>query len=114
MFRIAPGQAHTLSHAIPLLEQLSGVPMWVVGDRGYTSHDFRRYIWSIGVRPAIPPQRHDAPVACPEWIYNNRNGVERLWSRLKIWRAVAKRDEKTASSFVGIFCLAATFNWIIR
>jgi transposase len=75
-FRIAPGQAHELPHAIPLLEELSGVPMWVVGDRGYTSHGFREHIWSIGARPAIPPQRHEAPVACPEWIYTNRNQVE--------------------------------------
>jgi hypothetical protein len=29
---------------------------------------------------AIPPQRHQAPVACPGWIYNNRNFVERLWA----------------------------------
>jgi transposase len=72
-FRIAPGQAHELPEAIPLLEKLPGVPAWVVADRGYTSHAFREYIWSIGSRPAIPPQRHEAPVACPNWIYNNRN-----------------------------------------
>jgi transposase len=113
-FRIAPGQAHELPHAIPLLKQLPDVPMWVVGDRGYTSHAFREHIWSIGARPAIPPQRHEAPVACPEWIYNNRNVVERLWARLKEWRAVATRYEQTASSFMGILCLAATLDWIKR
>ncbi|EIM30630.1 transposase family protein [Microvirga lotononidis] len=75
-FRIAPGQAHELPHAIPLLDSLPDVPMWVVADRGYTSHGFREHIWSIGARPAIPPRRHEAPVACPEWIYNNRNVVE--------------------------------------
>jgi hypothetical protein len=79
-FRIAPGQAYGLPHAIPLLEQLPGVPTWVVGDRGYTSHSLREHICSIGARPAIPPQRHEAPVACPEWIYNNRNVVERFWA----------------------------------
>ena len=113
-FRIAPGQAHELPHAIPLLEQLPGVPMWVVGDRGYTSHGFREHIWSMGARPAIPPQRHEAPVACPEWIYTNRNQVERLWARLKEWRAVATRYEKTAISFTGVLCLAATLDWIKR
>ncbi len=82
-FRVAPGQAHELPHAIPLLECLSGVPKWVVGDRGLTSHLFREHIWSMGARPAIPPQRHEAPVACPEWIDTNRNQVERLWARLK-------------------------------
>ena len=51
-------------------------------------------------------------MACPEWIYNNRNRVERLWARLKEWRAVATRYEKTASSFMSILHLAATLDWI--
>jgi transposase len=45
-------------------------------------------------------------VACPDWVYVNRNLVERLWNRLKEWRAVATRYEKTARS------LAAAFDWI--
>ena len=113
-FRIAPGQAHELPHAVPLLERLPGVPKWVVGDRGYTGHRFRDHIWSLGARPAIPPQRHEAAVACPEWIYTNRNVVERLWARLKEWRAVATRYEKTAASFIGVLCLAATLDWLKR
>ena len=65
-----------------------------------------------GRRPAIPTKKNEAPVACPGWIYNNRNRVERLWARLKEWRAVATRYEKTARSFMGVLCLAATFDWI--
>jgi transposase len=38
--------------------------------------------------------------------------VERLWARLKEWRAVAARYEKTASSFMGILCLAAALDWL--
>jgi transposase len=49
-------------------------------------------------------------VACPGWIYANRNKVERLWARLKEWRAVATRYEKTAPSFMGVLCLTATIN----
>jgi transposase len=111
-FRIAPGQAHELPHAVPLLAALPDVPLWVVGDRGLSSHAFREHIWSLGARPAIPPRRDEAPVACPEPIYNNRNRVERLWARLKEWRAVATRYEKTAASFLGVLHLAATFDWI--
>ena len=51
-------------------------------------------------------------LACPEWIYNTRNVVELLWARLKEWRAVATRYEKTASSFMGILCLAAALDWL--
>ena len=97
---------------MPLLARLPGVPTWVVADRGYSGHAFREHIWNLGSRPVIPPQRHEAPVACPAWIYNNRNRVERLWARLKEWRAVATRYEKTARSFMGVLCLAATLDWL--
>jgi transposase len=112
--RIAPGQAHELPHAVPLLDRLPGVPKWVVGDRGYTSHRFREHIGSMGARPAIPPKRHESPVACPEWIASNRNVVERLWARLKECRAVATRYEKTTRSLVGVICLAASMDRLKR
>ncbi len=113
-FTLAPGQAHDLPHAVPLLAHLPGVPLWVVGDRGYSSHAFREHIWNLGARPAIPTKRNEAPVACPDWIYNNRNRVERLWARLKEWRAVATRYEKTAASFLGVLHLAASLDWLRR
>ena len=81
-FALAPGQAHELPMAPELLDCLPDVPGWVVGDRGYASNAFRERIWNIGARPAIPPKRTDAPVACPSWIYNNRHLVENLWARL--------------------------------
>jgi len=113
-FRLAPGQAHELPQAVPLLDALPGVPRWVVADRGYTSHAFREHIWDLGARPAIPPQRREAQVACPGWIYHNRHRVENLWARLKERRAVATRYEKTACSFLGVLCLAAATDWIRR
>jgi transposase len=113
-FALAPGQAHELPQAVPLLARLPDVPMWVVADRGYSSHAFREHVWGLGARPAIPTRRDEAPVACPDPIYNNRNRVERLWARLKEWRAVATRYEKTAASFMGVLCLAATMDRVKR
>lgn len=56
-------------------------------------------------------------MACPDWVYANRRLVENLWARLKGSghapnRAVATRYEKTARSFLGVFCLAATMDWL--
>lgn len=68
----------------------------------------------MGSCPVIPPLRHEAPVARPDWIHDNRNRVESLWARLKEWRAVATRYEKTAASFLGILFLAAALDWIRR
>ena len=111
-FSLAAGQTHELPQAPALLDRLPDTPIWVVGDRGLASHAFRERIWAMGARPAIPPKRSEAPVACPPWIYRNRNRVERLWARLKEWRAVATRYEKTARSFAGVLCLAATMDWL--
>ena len=66
----------------------------------------------LGCASGDPSKKNEAPVACPEWVYNNRNHVERLWARLKEWRAIATRYEKTASSFMGVLCLAATLDWL--
>jgi hypothetical protein len=48
----------------------------------------------------------------PGLDHTNRNQVERLWARLKEWRAVATRYEKTANSFMGVLCMAAAIDWI--
>jgi transposase len=111
-FALAPGQAHELPLAPGLLDRLPRVPLWVVGDRGYSSDAFRELVWSSGARPAIPTRSNEAAVACPDFIYHNRNLVERLWGRLKEWRAVATRYEKTAASYLGVLCLAATADWL--
>lgn len=50
------------------------------------------------------------PTRFPEWIYTNRNIIERLWARVKEWQAVAGRFEKTAASFTGVPCLAAALD----
>jgi transposase len=113
-FGIAPGQAHELPRAVALLGRLPDVPGWVVADRSLSSHAFRECVWDLGARPAIPPKANEAPVACPSWIYANRNRVERLWGRLKEWRAVATRYEKTAHSFLGVLSLAAALDWLRR
>ncbi len=128
-FALAPGQAHELPLAPLLLAVLSVIPAWIVADRGYASHALRDLIWNLGARPAIPSKRNKEQVRCPAWIYHNRNRVERLWGellkvpaasavgiategRLKEWRAVATRYEKTATSFMGVLCMAATMDWI--
>jgi transposase len=113
-FALAPGQAHELPLAPDLLARLPRRPLWVVTDRGYAAHAFRDRVWSLGARPAVPAKRNEDAVACPAWVYHNRNRIERLWGRLKEWRAVATRYEKTARSFLGVLCLAASMDWLRR
>ena len=48
--------------------------------------------------------------SCTQPLY--RASTLRIWARLKEWRAIATRYEKTARSFLGILCLAAAADWI--
>ena len=111
-FVLAPGQAHEAPLAPGLLDILPEAPGWVVGDRGLSSESLREQIWDMGAQPAIPAKRNDASLRCSDFIYIHRNRIERLWGRLKEWRAVATRYEKTASSFLGVLCLSAAQDWL--
>jgi transposase len=108
-FALAPGQAHEL----PLAPGLWAVcPMCPDGSSVTGASPAMLFASASGTWARVPPSRPDAPVACPQWIYPNRHLVENLWARLKEWRAGATRYEKTARSFLGVLCLAATADWL--
>jgi len=44
--------------------------------------------------------------------YRRRNRVERLWGRLREWRAAATRYEETAESYLCALHVAASLDWI--
>lgn len=46
--------------------------------------------------------------------YKGRNVVERCFNRLKQWRGIAMRSDKTARNYHAALCLAATLLWVER
>ncbi|AQS86887.1 transposase [Neoasaia chiangmaiensis NBRC 101099] len=62
--------------------------------------------------PGHSAQTKRAAVSCPKWAYRHRYLVENLWARLKEWRAVATRYDKTAASFISVICIAAAADHI--
>ena len=51
------------------------------------------------------------PVPFDVEAYRARNIIERAFNRLKDWRAVATRYDKTASNFLAGVCLAAAVTY---
>jgi hypothetical protein len=48
----------------------------------------------------------------PKIRYRGRNAVERCFNKLKKWRGIAKRSDKTVRHYHAGLCLAATLRWL--
>lgn len=74
----------------------------VGGDRAYDSDAIRALIAAAGKEAVIPPRSNRrAPADYDKEKYKGRNQVERLFNRLKGYRAVATRYDKLAAMFLG-------------
>jgi transposase len=109
-----PGQRSELLVADLLLARVwPAGPFGVVTcDRGYSSRAWRSWIAAYGAVPCVPANRTHPRVAYDRGAHRRRNRVERLWGRLREWRCVSTRYEKTASSFAGVLYAAAALDWI--
>jgi len=87
---------------------IAGVPAQaVLADKGYDSDANRAAIRAAGADPCLPPRRNRAtPVAYDRHLYRERNVVERYFARIKQYRRVATRYDKTAANFLGFVWVA--------
>ena len=104
--RLTPGQRADVSQAEPLLEGYS--PTSVIADKGYDSDPLVKRIESKGAEAVIPPKRNRTePRHYDEHLYKARNLVERFINRIKQFRRVATRYEKTARNFLAFIRVAS-------
>ncbi|WP_372445252.1 IS5 family transposase [Streptomyces verrucosisporus] len=101
-------------------------PEVVLADKAYSSRAIREHLRRRGVRAVIPvpadQQRHrlrrgsrgGRPPAFDHEAYRQRNTVERCINRLKQWRGIATRYEKTATIYLAGLHVAGIFLWSAR
>ena len=72
-----------------------------VADKGFDSDALRRYTLRKGIMPQLKARstRPDADTLTYERAYHERNRVERLFCRVKQFRAIATRYDKLARRF---------------
>jgi transposase len=112
-FTITPGYWGDCPQARGLIEDLRGVSH-VIADAAYDADHLRSFIAdSFGAQAQIK-QNPSRAIRYPiDWmIYKERNLVERFFNRIKLFRRIALRCEKTVSSFTAFVNLACAMAWI--
>lgn len=126
---LTAGQRHDSVAAEPLLERIrvprTGLgrprcrPDHVVADKAYSSRKFRAYLCKRGIAHTIPEKtdqrkrrrnrgrRGGRPPGFDRNTYRRRNIVERCFNRLKAFRGIATRYNRTASSYEAAVTLAS-------
>ena len=97
----------------PLFRMITDRIEAFLADRGYDADAIREEIEAAGVEAVIPAKvnrRNPAPHDRAK--YKWRNLIERLFNKLKNWRRVATRYDKTKESYLGFVALASVKLWI--
>lgn len=99
-------------------------PDRVLADKGYPSKANRAWLRTRGIAATIPERddqiahRRKKPGRPIDFgddqkaRYRGRNVVERCFNKLKQWRGIAMRTDKTARSYRAAITLAAALIWI--
>lgn len=110
--KLTAGQAHDGRSAADMLGDL-GDGQILLADRAYDSNRLRADINAQGawanVRPM--PNRVD-PIPFSKFLYRYRNVVERFFSKIKHFRAVATRYEKHDENYLALVKLASARIWM--
>ncbi len=85
-------------------------PRAAMTDKGYDSHANRTACRERGIVPVIPHRDNakNRPKHFPKTLYKGRARIEQTMGKLKRFKRVALRCEKTATSYSAIVALACT------
>jgi transposase len=110
--KLTAGQAHDGRSARDMLDAI-GEGQVLLADRAYDSDALRKELADRGAWANVKPMpnRVNVPGFSP-FLYRYRNLVERFFSKIKHFRAVATRFEKHDLNYLATVKLAATRIWV--
>ena len=86
----------------------------VLGDKAYSAQERVIDVLEKAGKTAIIPSRENAkkPREYDREVYKERHLIENLFARIKQFRAIATRYDKTAMNFLGAVYLVAVVVWL--
>ena len=108
---LTKGQVHDITQAEPLTADIA--PQALLADKGYDADSFIQSLGLRGIAVVIPPKSNrKVQRECDFALYAERNLVERFFSKIKHYRAVATRYEKHPENYLAVIKLAAARIWM--
>ena len=109
---LSPGQASDKTSAPAVIEGLAP-GRTLIADRGYYARAIVELVESRGGQAQIPTcSDRKVQRVVDAALYRKRNLVERFFNKLKHFRRIATRYDKTARNFLAAVALAATRLWL--
>src|SRR5437868_5664740 len=110
-FILTGGQVHDILQTEDLISGISFEHL--LADKGYDADWFRERIANAGAAAVIPSTRsRSQAIPYDKHIYQDRNLVERFFNKIKHFRRIATRYEKTAVSFAAMLFLVGALIWL--
>ena len=113
-FYLTAGQCHDLDGSDVLLEELDDEVEALLADKAYDADErVRKRLEAKKCMPVIPSKSNrKVPYDYDKHLYKARHLIENFFAKLKQYRAIATRYDKTASNFLGAIYLAASIIWL--
>jgi transposase len=90
-------------------------PKRLLADKAYDADSLRNWLAERRVQAVIPSNAtRRTPYPLDKIAYRRRNLIERMFCRLKDWRRIATRYDRTARNFLSALALAAAVTFWAR
>jgi transposase len=115
-FCLLPGQRHDSKGVMPLLECLDFAAF--LGNKAFDNDERRAELQARGAEAVTPPRRNrKVAIDYDRDMYKWRHLVENFFARIKEFRRIATRYDKTDTSFAATIYLTSTIlacRWLIN
>lgn len=110
-FTLTPGQQHDVTQAETLLEHITGAN--ILADKAYYCLNLIERLEAKSCVIIIPARKNSKnPREIDRHLYKERHLIENFFSKLKHFRRVFSRFDKTMSSYLGFLNFAGALIWM--
>lgn len=110
-FVLTPGQYHDVTQAPRMLKEFEGIQ--VLADKGYDSAELVTQLASQRCTPIVPSKSNaQNPREYDKHVYKERHLIECFFGKIKHFRHIFSRFDKTAQAFLGFLNFVGVLIWL--